>query len=118
MSLPLPEPSEFATYPEPGVYFRLVWDTTNIPPLVEQGAWTIITPQVGRLIIYGREVGSPYEDDQPDLEAMKARGERVLGEWFSTVCREGELGTQQLSECVPISVEEFSAAFERGWREA
>jgi len=118
VSLPLPPPSEFATYPEPGVYFRLIWDTRNIPTVFDQGEWTIITPQVGRLIIYGREVGSPYEEDQPDLEAMKKRGERVMGEWFSTYAPDGELGTQQLSECVPISVEEFSAAFQRGWREA
>jgi hypothetical protein len=48
---------------------------------------------------------------------MKRRGERVMGEWFSPVCREGELGTQDLSQCVPISVEEFSAAFLRGWEE-
>jgi hypothetical protein len=115
--LPLPPPSPYATYDEPVSYYQLVWDTRGIPPVYEREGLTVITPQVGRLVIYGREVGSPYDDDQPDLEAMKRRGERVMGEWFSPVCREGELGTQDLSQCVPISAEEFSAAFLRRWEE-
>ena len=101
-------------------FFTYVWDTTGIP-LEETiqtpvGEVAVITPQFGRLVIYGRKVCSPYEEDAA-IEAMELERGRVLGEWFSTACMEGECGFVRLDVCRQITAAEFSAAYQRGWKE-
>jgi hypothetical protein len=74
----------------------------------------LITPQHGRLTIYGRFAASPYAEDRR-VELRDLHNGRIHGEWFSTVCPQGELGTQPLSELTVISAEEFSEAYQRNW---
>jgi hypothetical protein len=103
-----------------GVFWRYVWDTTGIP--VEQpgpplfGRETVIlTPQLGRLTIYGQQCDSPYPEDSRGLRVALENG-RIMGQWFSAACPDGELGMVALDVCTEISEVEFSAAFQRGWR--
>lgn len=102
-------------------FFSYVWDTTGIPltrDIVDQSGREIrvITPQTGRVVIFGRLVHSPYTEDAEGEELLRQRG-RIMGEWFSPLCPDGELGSVELAVCKQISAEEFSAAFQRGWTE-
>lgn len=117
--LPMPPTKSYGPPAMPRRYFRYVWDTVDKPRQQEGeiegvGPSIIFTPLFENLVIYGREVTSPYEEDLEGLERLKKMG-RVMGEWFSTACPEGEIGSQDLSQCEEISVAEFSAAFQRGW---
>ena len=117
--LPMPPDNEYAIHL--GNFFRLVWDTRGIPleqegPTIHGRESVIITPQVGRLVIYGRMIKSTYREDWPLEQQARERG-RVMGEWFSTACPQGELGSQELAACEQITAAEFSAAYQRGWEE-
>jgi hypothetical protein len=76
---------------------------------------SLITLQVGRVVIYGREVLSPFLEDI-DAEHRWRRNGRFMGEWFSVVCPDGELGSAAYDDCVAITPEHFSLAFGRGWK--
>jgi hypothetical protein len=121
MSLPMPPVREWGPLVEPPRFFHYVVDTAGkVPPIQEGhieevGPATIFTPQFSNLQIYGREVGSSYDEDQDGLQLLARRG-RVMGEWFSVECVEGELGSMALEEVEEISAERFSAAYERQWR--
>jgi hypothetical protein len=108
----LPPVKEYG--PPIGLYWRYVWDTTGIPTIQEREGVTIYTPTFDKLVVYGREVSSPYAEDLPGLAELNARG-RLMGEWFSVACPEGELGSWERAGCTQISETEFEAAYERGW---
>lgn len=103
-----------AYFPPLGRYYRYVVNTMDVPPVQEIEGMTVITPQFDNLWIYGREIGSPYPEDQEGLKSLYAR-RRIMGEWFSVACPDGEGGSCSLDELISISEEEFSQAFERGW---
>src|SRR5262245_29128435 len=107
MSLPMPPENKYAqTRP---LYFRRVWDAREMPPQQEIEGVLVITPTAGqRIVIYGRACVEDPED---------FRAGWMLGEWFSRVCPEGELGMARWNEIQNIDAEEFSAAYERGWSE-
>jgi len=104
-SLPMPEPNRWA-HPT-GKYLFYIWDTSDVP-FVQHPAddVVIITPTFDHLHIWGRQM---QEDDDERREG------RVFGEWFSTACPGGELGTVDLDEVGFISEQEFSDAYMRGW---
>lgn len=118
--LPMPPDNPYANV-RPN-YFTYVWDMRGEPPerdVIDPDGreWHVITPTAGmRLVIYGRLCEGKYAEDRADDERLREQG-RILGEWFSPLCPQGELGTVDLSICKPISAEEFSAAFVRGWTE-
>jgi hypothetical protein len=97
-----------------GQFYRYVWDTKGVPYTQEFEDTVIITPQFDNLVIYGRHVTSPYPEDN---RLMERNPSRILGEWFSVVCPEGEVGTVPVETCTIISAEEFSAAYARDWQE-
>ena len=74
----------------------------------------IITPQM-KVVIYGRKVTSIYPEDIPSIEAAEVRG-RIMGEWFSEACPEGELGSNSAEATIEISEQEFLDAYARGWK--
>lgn len=123
--LPLPPVNRYGPPAEPRRYFAYVWDTMDVPdkqevigspvPGMEPQPIVIFTPTFDKLAVYGREVTSPYEEDLDGLQRLKERG-RVMGEWFSVACPEGELGSMALDEITEITVEQFSAAFKREWK--
>jgi len=108
----LPPPLEYA--PPLGRYFFYVWDTMDVPPVQEFADRVVFTPTFDKLQIWGREVGSTYPEDRESTARAEAMG-RIMGEWFSVACPDGELGSWALADCVEISEQEFSAAFERHW---
>jgi hypothetical protein len=110
----MPPPSEYST--PLANFFRYVWDVRGIPLEQDMGDHVIITPQLGRLVIYGRMIKSKYAEDWP-VEAMERERGRIMGEWYSTACVDGEPGFVWLNICDQISAEEFSAAYQRGWKE-
>ena len=113
MSLPMPATSEYAISFDR--FYHYVWDTKDVPVVQEGEGFAVITPRFDNLHIYGRAVGSPYpEDAKADLQ-LQERG-RFMGEWFSTACPEGELGSMAYDDVEPITKAEFSAAYERGWK--
>lgn len=97
------------------IYLRYGWDTTGAPfkQTAEDGS-VIFTPLFENLVIYGRRIRSTYAEDWP-MEARALERGRVMGEWFSVACPDGELGTNPLQACEEITAEEFSAAYQRGW---
>lgn len=102
-------------------FFSYVWDTTGIPleqegPTIHGRESVIITPQFGRLVIYGRLVKSKFPEDW-NFEVIERERGRILGEWFSTACPEGECGFVWLNTCEQITAADFSAAYQRGWKE-
>jgi len=112
--LPMPPISRFGPLTEPNRFFFFIWDTMDVPQEMEFGTFVVLTPTFEKLAIYGREVGSPYPEDQPTLRLAERRG-RIMGEWFSVVEPDGELGTNALADLTEITPEEFSAAYQRGW---
>ena len=101
--------------PPIGLYWSYVWDTMDVPTIQERDGVTIYTPTFDKLVVYGREVTSPYEEDLPGLADLNKRG-RLMGEWFSVACPQGELGSWKRADCTQISAAEFEAAYERGWK--
>src|SRR5262245_8301279 len=110
MSLPMPEPNRFAK--PTGRFLFYIWDTKGIPEEQhpEPGV-VIVTPTFDNLHIYGREM---WPEDVDDYDRLRA-SYRVMGEFFSVACPEGELGTVHEKDLTYISAEEFSAAYQRGW---
>jgi len=107
MSLPEPEPNRYAK--PTGRYLFYIWHTMDVPFEQHPNPSTvIITPQFDHLHIYGREM-----QEEPD----EVREGISFGEFFSTACPEGELGTVRTEELTYISREEFSAAYARGWEQ-
>ena|SRR5215471_11639825 len=98
----------------PQRYFRLVYDTMDVPPEQDFGDHVVLTPTFDKLHIYGREVGSPFPEDIQSFRRLAQLG-RLMGEWFSVACPEGEMGSQAIEELTEITAEEFSAAYQRGW---
>lgn len=110
-------------------FFRRVWDTTGVPPVRTVGdedpiaratgkQMVVITPQTGRLIIFGRLTPSPYpEDVRQEKRAWEQRGSFPAHN-YSVLCPDGEYGMVPVSDVEPITEAEFNAARERGWRDA
>ena len=111
----LPPLNEYGPLADPPRYFFYSWDTKGTPEFAYEKGMTIFTPAFSGLRIWGREVTSPYEEDLDGLERLKARG-RVMGEWFSVNCPEGELGSHALDECIVITEAAFAAAYAAGWK--
>ncbi len=66
--------------------------------------------------IYGYEDDSEFDADHQAIDAAMKRG-FVFGRWFSTLCVDGEPGSQPFSELKLISKEEFEAAQRREWKD-
>ena len=109
----LPPPLSYA--PPLGLYYKTVWDTKDVPSEQVVDGTVVFTPRFDSLVIYGRTVSSIYPEDEESYKRL-AQLKRVMGEWFSEVCPEGELGSHALADLTPISEGEFAAAYDRGWR--
>lgn len=113
MSLPMPPPNKFAV--SGNLFFHYVWDTKDIPEVQEFPNVVVVTPQFDNLHVYGRSVTSTDPEDVKEDLRLGKQG-RFLAEWFSVVCPEGELGTMAFYDVEEITAEQFSAAYERGWK--
>jgi len=102
----MPPPNRWAK--PTGRFLFYIWDTKDVPfeQVIDEHT-VVITPQFDNLHVYGREM-----QEEPD----EHRDGILFGEWFSTACPEGELGTVNVRECRYISAEAFSDAYQRGWR--
>lgn len=74
-------------------------------------------PDMG-IVIFGRawtqaEVES-YGDSWRDTD-YKQNGGYIFGEWSSLACVEGELGSNHVTRCMPISREAYDTANAHGW---
>ena len=65
--------------------------------------------------IYGYEDDSEIDEDHRTIDAAMKRG-LIFGRWFSTICVEGEWGSQPIRELKDITREEFEAVEKSGWR--
>jgi hypothetical protein len=110
-----PPVHDYAPLTEPPTFYRVDYDTTDAP-LVQEGVGGfdfIVTPRL-KITIWGRKVGSPFAEDQQPLADAEQRG-YIMGEWFSTISPEGELGTHHASGLNTIPEHEFNQAWKRGW---
>ena len=58
--------------------------------------------------ILGEATDSPYEEDMEYINSGRLRG-YVFGRWYSIVVPQGELGSNHVHDCFPITKEEFDA---------
>lgn len=108
-----PPVSANAPLSDPPVYYRMDYDAAKVDPTPPPGFdFVIVMP--GKFTIWGRKVGSPYREDQKPIARAEKRG-YIMGEWFSTACPDGELGTHHKSAVFAIPESEFIAAWKRGW---
>lgn len=67
------------------------------------------------LVIFGIEHMSPYAEDNAMIRDARERG-YLFGTWYSVACDYGEMGSQHISRCVPITKEVFEFAKSHNWQ--
>lgn len=78
-----------------------------------QGYWVSPRPDYG-LMIFGVEHMSNYEEDNAMIRQSREAG-YLFGTWYSVACDYGEMGSQHVSRCLPISKETFEIAQRVNW---
>jgi hypothetical protein len=54
------------------------------------------------LTVYGEALDSSYPEDKELIDEARERG-YIFGRWYSSVVPDGELGSNHISRCTPIS---------------